>query len=87
VRKGKSSGQRADAGKGVCETMAKKFHLTIRETHCKQCGICSYLCPRQVLTQEMGHSPVAAHLENCIGCRLCEMRCPDFAIEVEEVTQ
>ena len=67
--------------------MAKKFQITIREKNCKQCGICSYLCPRQVLTQEMGHCPVAAHLENCIGCRLCEMRCPDFAIEVEEVAQ
>nr|WP_329737719.1 4Fe-4S binding protein [Clostridium phoceensis] len=27
---------------------------------------------------------MATHMENCIGCRLCEMRCPDFAIEVEE---
>jgi NAD-dependent dihydropyrimidine dehydrogenase PreA subunit len=22
--------------------------------------------------------------DNCIGCRLCEMLCPDFAIEVED---
>ena len=67
--------------------MPKKFQITIREKNCKQCGICSYLCPRQVLTQEMGQCPVPEHLENCIGCRLCEMRSPDFAIEVEEVAQ
>ncbi|MBQ4409729.1 MAG: 4Fe-4S binding protein, partial [Firmicutes bacterium] len=21
---------------------------------------------------------------DCIGCRLCEMRCPDFAVSVQE---
>ena len=67
--------------------MGKKYCILVHERNCKQCGICSYLCPQQVLTQEMGRCPVPEHLENCIGCRLCEMRCPDFAIEVEEVAQ
>ena len=40
--------------------MAKKFQITIREKNCKQCGICSYLCPRQVLTQEMGSARTGA---------------------------
>jgi NAD-dependent dihydropyrimidine dehydrogenase PreA subunit len=26
---------------------------------------------------------VAARPEDCICCRLCELRCPDFAIEIE----
>ncbi len=65
--------------------MAKKFHILVREKSCKQCGICSYLCPKQVLTQEVGQCPVATNLDACIGCKLCEMRCPDFAIEVEVV--
>lgn len=38
--------------------MAKKFNIVIREKNCKQCGICSYLCPKKVLVQEMGHCPV-----------------------------
>lgn len=67
--------------------MAKKCNIIIRESHCKQCGICSYFCPKKVLEQEVGHCPVAAHPEACIGCRLCEMRCPDFAIEVEVVQE
>ncbi|MFR1131368.1 MAG: 4Fe-4S binding protein [Enterocloster bolteae] len=28
--------------------------------------------------------PYPARQEDCIGCRLCELRCPDFAVKVEE---
>ena len=63
--------------------MTKKYEVKINGKFCKQCGICSALCPKQVIEQEVGKVPVAAHLENCIGFKLCAMRCPDFAIEVE----
>ncbi len=67
--------------------MARKFNIIIREGHCKQCGICVHFCPRKVLTQAVGHCPEAADPAACIGYRLCEMRCPDFAIEVEAVQE
>lgn len=63
--------------------MKKEISIFINEKLCKQCGICSALCPKKVLTQEVGCPPVVANLEDCIGCALCQMRCPDFAIEVE----
>ena len=63
--------------------MSKDIKISVSEKRCKQCGICAALCPKHVLDQEVGCVPVAARLEDCIGCRLCEMRCPDFAIEVE----
>jgi 2-oxoglutarate ferredoxin oxidoreductase subunit delta len=63
--------------------MGKEINIKINSKFCKQCGICSALCPKQVLEQEVGKVPVVAHIENCIGCKLCAMRCPDFAIEVE----
>lgn len=63
--------------------MKKIITIKINEKFCKQCSVCSSLCPKQVFEQEVGKAPKVAHLELCIGCRLCAMRCPDFAIEVE----
>lgn len=63
--------------------MNQRVRIKIDEKLCKQCGICSALCPKRVLTQEVGCVPVVANPGACIGCRLCQMRCPDFAIEVE----
>ncbi|MCD8223520.1 MAG: 4Fe-4S binding protein [Clostridiales bacterium] len=66
--------------------MSKNFVIKFREKNCKQCGICSYFCPGKVLEQSAGKYPRVVRAEACIGCRLCEMRCPDFAIEVEVET-
>lgn len=63
--------------------MTKEVKITISEKRCKQCGICSTLCPKQVFDQKVGEYPVVARLGDCIGCKQCEMRCPDFAIDVE----
>jgi 2-oxoglutarate ferredoxin oxidoreductase subunit delta len=38
-----------------------------------------------VLNKYGYYPPTPAHIEKCIGCRLCEYNCPDFAIFVEEV--
>ncbi len=63
--------------------MNKSVKISISEKRCKQCGICSELCPKQVFGQAAGQIPQVVRLEDCIACRLCEMRCPDFAIDVE----
>jgi 2-oxoglutarate ferredoxin oxidoreductase subunit delta len=56
---------------------------------CKGCGICVAFCPKTVLELDAKDKVVAARLEDCIACRLCELRCPDLAIEVvvEEPTK
>ena len=59
-----------------------KEHRIIREW-CKGCGICVAFCPTKVLELDRSDKAVAARLADCIACRLCELRCPDLAIEVE----
>lgn len=50
---------------------------------CKACGICIGLCPKQALEADSTGKPVAG--DSCIGCRLCELRCPDYALRVVKV--
>ena len=56
--------------------------LKIYKSWCKRCGICAALCPTGALELGPDGHPVWKHPEKCIGCRMCEYRCPDFALEV-----
>jgi 2-oxoglutarate ferredoxin oxidoreductase subunit delta len=49
---------------------------------CKACGICIDLCPERVFDRDKLGLPLLARPEDCSRCLLCELHCPDFAIEV-----
>jgi len=57
--------------------------IKINQAWCKGCDICVAFCPKKVLALKDGKA-YAANPEACIKCRLCEYRCPDFAIFVEK---
>lgn len=62
----------------------------VDETRCKACDICVSYCPAGVLAMQVMPSAVlgkiieVVHPQSCIGCRECELHCPDFAIYVAD---
>lgn len=66
----------------------KKNQVSLMRVYCKGCGLCVDICPTGTLQLEDNHESqygASARIdapEYCIGCKMCEMRCPDFAIFV-----
>jgi 2-oxoglutarate ferredoxin oxidoreductase subunit delta len=62
----------------------KKVTHLIDKEWCKGCGICIHFCPKNVLEFDEHGKARAARPEDCIACKLCELRCPDLAIQIIE---
>ncbi len=64
--------------------------IAIDNDYCKGCTVCVEICPVDVLemvpvgTRWQGSVVVVKDIEACIGCELCELQCPDFAIGVDK---
>ena len=65
-------------------TKEKKRTVThqIDTEWCKGCGICVHFCPKDVLELNRQGKVFAARPDDCIACMLCELRCPDLAIQI-----
>jgi 2-oxoglutarate ferredoxin oxidoreductase subunit delta len=59
--------------------------LVTNKKWCKGCGICVEFCPKNVLELKNGIIDIARP-DDCISCGMCELRCPDLAIFLEEVS-
>lgn len=58
------------------------WEIAVNTKWCKKCGLCIAFCPRKVLESD-GGGPSVKEPSQCIGCLMCEMHCPDFAITVK----
>ena len=63
--------------------MAKK-KAYVDKAICVACGVCTKVCPKQVITIIKG-CYARVDEEQCVGCRKCEKNCPAGCIEVREV--
>jgi 2-oxoglutarate ferredoxin oxidoreductase subunit delta len=58
--------------------MKKVFEAEINNDWCKLCGICVGQCPTKSLI--IRDNALIHTSSTCIGCKMCENLCPDFAI-------
>ncbi len=62
-----------------------EVRIIIDEAICKRCGFCIEFCNARVFEADKDGLPLVKNLDDCTNCRLCELRCPDFAVQVEAV--
>lgn len=62
-----------------------EYEQIIYNDWCKSCGICVAFCPKNVIEIDDKKKVKIKRPEKCSGCRMCELHCPDFALEVLEV--
>ena len=58
--------------------------LRLNRASCKGCGICIAFCPTKVLALAEDNKCEIVALDKCIKFSQCELRCPDYAIYLEE---
>jgi len=68
----------------------EKANFHIFPQYCKGCGLCKEKCPTDVIvwSEKLGVYGTPAvkpkDEDSCIACSICEMVCPDCAINIEK---
>ena len=68
----------------------RQFKIFIDEDFCKGCNICVELCNLDVfdISEQINNKgyyvPIPARLENCNGCQICELSCPELSVILVE---
>ncbi|MHC4457075.1 MAG: FAD-dependent oxidoreductase [Planctomycetota bacterium] len=71
---------------------ARQFEVVLNTEHCKECGYCAEVCGMQVFGpadffNAKGYRPEEVKSSKwCCGCFKCYFACPDFAIDIKDVT-
>ena len=92
VEKGLSGQGIADEAARCLNCDARKFEVVLNMENCKECGYCAEVCgvgtfgPADIFNTK-GYRPAEVKSSDwCVGCFKCYFSCPDFAIDVAEVT-
>jgi 2-oxoglutarate ferredoxin oxidoreductase subunit delta len=83
TRKKKIRGQ-TTRKKPASKKEKKKFDVSFYHAWCKACGICMAFCPQKIIKADKNGKPEITAMDKCVGCRFCEIHCPDFAITVSD---
>lgn len=71
---------------------ARKFDVILNVEYCKECGYCAEVCGVNTFGpadffNEKGYTPEEVKTSDwCVGCFKCYFACPDFAIDIIEIT-
>jgi len=71
---------------------ARKFEVILNVEYCKECGYCAEVCgvdtfgPAESFNAKGYRPEEVKSSDRCVGCFKCYFACPDFAIDVREVT-
>lgn len=92
VELGLSDAQIAAETRRCLSCDARQFEVVLNTEHCKECGYCAEVCGMHVFGpadnfNTRGYRPEEVKSSKwCCGCFKCYFACPDFAIDVKDVT-
>ena len=66
------------------EKEKKLYNVIFFHKWCKSCGLCSAFCTKKIIKTDDTGLPFIEDMDSCIGCRFCEIHCPDFAITIKK---
>lgn len=92
VERGLTEKQIAVESRRCLNCDARKFEVRVNAEYCKECGYCAEVCkvdtfgPANFFNAK-GYRPMECKSSDwCVGCFKCYFACPDFAVDVIEIT-
>jgi NADPH-dependent glutamate synthase beta subunit-like oxidoreductase len=92
VELGLNKGQAIEEARRCLECDAREFEVVVYPENCKECGYCVEVCGLDVFAitdwfNAKGYRPAESrNPKMCVGCLQCFYACPDYAIDVKEIT-
>ncbi|MCD6296741.1 MAG: FAD-dependent oxidoreductase, partial [Deltaproteobacteria bacterium] len=92
VERGLSKEQAVEEAARCLMCDARQFEVTVYDDNCKECGYCIEVCGLDIFVpgdnfNSKGYRSVTSNgSTRCVGCLKCFYACPDYAIDIKELT-